>query len=109
MKLQIVEYRYDDIMNGEKHYRYTLEIEGRAITWTGSRAKKSSGAEVYNNLTTYLSNNCIEYNINHYPRYNNIPGVESEVIFEQEVSDKFLKEMFVDRRIKELEEDFKDE
>lgn len=107
MKLQIVESSYVDIMKGEKHYRYILEIEGRGITWTGSTAEKFSGAEVYNKLTRYLSNNCIEYNINHYPRYNNIPGVESEVIFEQEVSDKFLKEMFVDRRIKELEEDFK--
>ena len=107
MKLQIVEYSFDDITLLGKGYRYTLEIDGRALAWTGTMPEKSSSEKVYDKLIRYLANNCKEYNINHYPRYNSIDDLEQDVVFEKEVSDKFLKELFVNTRIKELEEDFK--
>ena len=107
MKLQIVEYKHDNIMLGCKVYRYMLEIDGRAVAWTGSLPEKSSGDKVYDKLSRYIENNCKDYNINHYQSFNSIPGVESEVVFEKEVCGSYLKEMFVKTRIKDIDEDFK--
>ena len=107
MKLQIVEYKFDKIMLGCKVYRYMLELDGRAVAWTGSLPEKSSGDKVYDKLSRYIENNCTSCDINDYPRCNYIPGVESEVIFEKEVCGSYLKEMFVKTRIKDIDEDFK--
>lgn len=107
MKLQIVEYRALNVLEGRINYRYILELDGRTVAWTGSTPEKYSSERVYDKLTRYLSNNCREYNIDNYPRFNRILGVEQDVVFEKEVSDAFLKELHIKQRIQAIEGDFK--
>lgn len=110
MKLQIVEYSVPNLLEGNIHHRYMLILDERVIRWTGSSASKRELKEVYSLLMNdLLSDGIKDINLENYPTFDftMIHGCEKEVIFEQEVSDKFLKEMFVASRIKELEEDFK--
>ena len=107
MKLQIVEYKMLDLLERNILYRYILYIDERAVVWTGSTSEKFSGEKVYDKLSQYLTNECKDYNINSYPRYNHISGAKEDVVFEKEVSDSYLKELYVETRIKALAEDFK--
>lgn len=108
MKLQIVEYRVLNQLEGNIHHRYMLELDGRVIRWSGSSATKRELKEVYNILMNNWSDAIKDFNPENYPKMNvkMIPGCEKEVIFEQEVSDSFLKELYIERRMKDIEEDF---
>ena len=108
MKLQIVEYRAPNILEGNIHYLYMLELDGRVVSWTGSSPSKRELKEVYGILTNGLSDGTIDLNIENYMKFNikMIPGLDKEVIFEKEVSDAYLKELYVEKRMKAMEKDF---
>lgn len=107
MKLQIVEYKLTDIINGCYRYRYTLEIDRRLILQFESM--DISFPKDY--ITNKLINN-IRYikdqDLEHYPRFNtdNIPSISKNILFEQEVSDHYFKDLKIQQRIKDLERDF---
>lgn len=106
MRLRIVEYSAHDILNGNKNYRYILELDERCVLWLHSK-EKTETEQVIRLLMKSLEHE-IDYNMEHYVTINdNIPGLEKEIIFEQEVSDTFLKELKIKRRIEDLAEDFK--
>lgn len=109
MKLQIIEYKIPDLLKGNILYRYILYIDERALVWSGSSPEKLPSEKVYDELSRYLANNCKDYNINSYSQHNRIYGVEEKVVFEKEVSDSYLKELYNESRIKALEEDFKND
>ena len=106
MKLQIVEYKMSNLLERNIQYRYILCIDRRAVIWSGNVPEKSSGEKVYDKLSSDLANNCKDYNINSYPRFNRIPGEESNVVFEKEVCDSYLKELYVETKMKAIEKDF---
>ena len=106
MKLQIVEYRMPNQLEGNIHYRYMLELDEKAILWTPPAPTKKEQKQVYNILMDKLLDDNIDYNMEHYVKFNKIIGVESEVIFEKEVSDAYLKELYVEKRMKAIEKDF---
>lgn len=106
MKLQIVEYRAPNMLEGNIHYRYMLELDEKVIICTTPSPTKKEMKQVYNKLMDKLLDCNIDYNIEHYVKYNKIIGVESEVIFETEVSDAYLKELYNEKRMKSIEQDF---
>ena len=106
MKLQIVEYRAPNILEGNIHYRYMLELDEKAILWTTPAPTKKDLKQVYNILMKKLLDDNIDYNIEHYVKFNKIIGLESEVIFETEVSESYLKELYIEKRMKSTEQDF---
>ena len=107
MKLQIVEYRALNMLEGNIHYRYILELDEKAVLWTSQTPKKKYPKKVYRMLMREMLNKDIDYNIEHYVKLNKWPGVERKVIFEEEVHDTFLKELHIKQRIQAIEEDFK--
>lgn len=107
MKLQIVEYRALNVLEGNIHYRYMLELDEKAVLWTPPTATKKEPKKVYNMLMSNLLNKYTDYNMEHYVKLNRWPGLEREVLFEKEVSDAFLKELHIKQRIQAIEEDFK--
>ena len=107
MKLQIVEYRVPIILEGNIHYRYMLELDEKAILWTPPAPIKKELKQVYNILMEKLLDDNIDYNMEHYVMLNKWPGIECEVIFETEVSDSYLKELYIEKRMKSIEQDFK--
>lgn len=108
MKLQIVEYKTPDMLEGNIHHRYMLELDGRVICWTGPTPNKRGLREVYSLLMNKLLDGIPDLNIEHYMKFDGkmIPGWEKEVIFEREVSDAYWKELYSERRMKEIEKDF---
>ena len=96
MKLQIVEYRAPNM----------LELDEKVILWTPPAPIKKELKEVYNILMDKLLDDNIDYNMEHYIKLNKIIGVASEVIFETEVSESYLKELYNERRMKSIEQDF---
>lgn len=48
----------------------------------------------------------IDYNMEHYVKFNKWHGLEVEVIFETEVSDAYLKELYIEKRMKAIEKYF---
>lgn len=106
MKLQIVEYRAPNMLEGNIHYRYMLELDEKVILWTPQAPIKKELKEVYNILMDKLLDDNIDYNMKHYIKFNKIIGVESEVMFETEVSESYLKELYVEKRMKAIEKDF---
>ena len=106
MKLQIVEYRAPNILEGYIHHRYMLELDEKAILCTPPSPMKKELKQVYNILMDKLLDENIDYNMEHYVKLNKWPGIEKEVIFEKEVSDSYLKELYIEKRMKDIEEDF---
>ena len=107
MKLQIVEYRALNMLEGVINYRYILELDEKIVLWTPSTPKKKEPKEAYRMLIKEMLNKNIDYNMEHYVKLNNWPGVEREVIVEEELSDSYLKELHIKQRIQDIEEDFK--
>lgn len=107
MKLQIVEYRALNILEGNIHYRYMLELDEKAVLWTTPTATKKEPKKVYSTLMSNLSNKYTDYNMEHYVTIDKWPGLEREVLFEKEVSDAFLKELHIKQRIQAIEGDIK--
>ena len=106
MKLQIVEYRAPNILEGYIHYRYMLELDEKVVLWTPLSPMKKELKSVYNILMSKLLDENTDYNMEHYIKLNKWPGIECEVIFEKEVSDTYLKELSIERRMKAMEKDF---
>ena len=69
MKLQIVEYRMPNQLEGNIHYRYMLELDGRVVRWTGPSPSKRELKVVYGILTNGLSDGTIDLNIENYMIY----------------------------------------
>lgn len=106
MKLQIVEYGAPNMLEGNIHYRYMLELDEKVILWTQPALTKKELKQVYNILMEKLLDDNIDYNMEHYILLNKWPGLEREVIFETEVSDAYLKELYIEKRMKAIEKDF---
>lgn len=107
MKLQIVEYKLSDSVNMCDRYRYTLELDDRALLHFESMDFSMPDDCVIKKLMPYIRL-LTDYDLEHYNRFNidKIPGISKKVIFEQEVSDHYLKDLKIQRRIEELEKDF---
>ena len=107
MKLQIVEYKLTDLLNGCDRYRYTLELDGRLMLYFGPVDVSIQHDFAIKKLMSHLRL-LTNFDIGNYTRinYDKIPGIDKKVIFEQEVSDHFLKDLKIKERIEELEGDF---
>lgn len=108
MKLQIVEYRMSNQLEGNIHHRYMLELDGRVIRWTGPTQSKRELKEVYSILMNNWSDGIKDLNPENYMKLDvkMIPVCERDVLFEKEVSDAYWKELYTERRMKEIEKDF---
>lgn len=106
MKLQIVEFRINDILNGTFNYRYVLELNERLLLITTSPTQQTPD-RIYNTLMNNFLEYIIDYNLEHYTLYNPIVGIDYKVIFEQEVPDTYLKDLYTESRLKDIEKDFK--
>lgn len=90
------------MLEGKTYYRYMLQLDERAVVWTNS-STQTELKKVHKLLMNKLLDEEIDYNLNHYVKFNNIPR---RVLFEQNVSDSFLKKLYIERRMKDLEKDF---
>ena len=108
MKLQIVEYKIDNIMSFNPLYTYTLELDGKRIIQSSSTTELTK-KRIANLLLDKIPDLIRSFNINDYPYSvdKSFPGLRYKVIFEQEVSNLFLKELYTKHRIEDMEEDFK--
>ena len=108
MKLQIVEYKVHNIMSFNPVYTYTLELDGKRIIQTSSTTELTK-ERIANLLLDKIPDLIRSFNIKDYPYSvdKSFPGLRYKVIFEQEVSNSFLKELYTKHRIEDMEEDFK--
>ena len=106
IKLQIVEYKVTDPVNGCDRYRYTLELDGRLMLMFESMDISTPQDCAIKKLMASIRL-LTDYDLEHYNRFNidNL-GIDKKVIFEQEVSDHYLKDLKIQRRIEDLEGDF---
>ena len=63
MKLQIVEYRAPNMLEGNIHYRYMLELDEKLILWSPPSPIKKELKQVYNKLMEKLLDDNIDYNM----------------------------------------------
>lgn len=107
MKLQIVEYKLSDIVYSCYRYRYTLELDGRPILQFDSM-DVSLPKDFVNNKLMSSTRLLKDIDLEHYKRFNfdKVPGIDKTIIFEQEVSDHYIKDIKINERISDLERDF---
>lgn len=106
MKLEIVEFILNDILNGTCNYRYVLELNQRLLFSITSPTQQSQDRICNRLMHNFLESN-IDYNLEHYILYGRpIEGINYKVIFEQEVPDTYLKDLCTERRMKAIEGDF---
>lgn len=110
MKLQIVEYKVSDIFNGCYRYRYTLELDKRLILQFESMDIIFSLDYITKKLMASLRL-LTDIDLEHYHRFNfdNVPNIVKTILFEQKVSDHYLKDIKIQQRINDLQKDFKNE
>lgn len=108
MKLQIVEYEIRDCTNICNRHRYILEMDGRVMLQFESEVELTKEfviAKLIKNIKILH-----DLDIEHYPKLNidKNPSIfnKKTIIFEQEVSDHYLKDLKIQQRIKEIEGDF---
>lgn len=106
MKLEIVEFRMIDILNDTCNYRYVLELNERLLCFI-TAPRQQTPDRIYDILMYHFLESNIDYNLEHYTLYGPIQGIDYKVIFEQEVSDTYLKDLYIERRMKAIEGDFK--
>ena len=108
MKLQIVEYKTYDQMNMCERYRYTLELDGRLMLQFESMNISFQQDYVTNKLIESVRL-LTDLDLEHYNIFNGnkLPDISKKVLFEQEVSDHYLKDLMIQQRIKDIEGDFK--
>lgn len=106
MTLQIVEFIMNDILNGTCNYRYVLELNERLLFFI-TRPTQQTPDRIYNILMNHFLESNIDYNLEHYTLYGPIVGIDYKVIFEQEVPDTYLKDLYTESRLKDIEGDFK--
>lgn len=105
MKLQIVEIRGFDCLCGEQCYRYVLQLDEWWLVRLVSDKKKQV-KQIYGTLMSKLIDCSTDLDLEHSIRCSEIPGIDSEVIFEQEVQDTFIKELKIKKRLKDIQKDF---
>ena len=110
IKLQIVEYKLTDLLNGCDRYRYTLEIDGRLMLQFESMDVSLPQDYVINKLLNNLRL-LTDLDLEHYNRFNigKVQGISKKILFEQEVSDHYLKDLKIQERIKDIEGDFEND
>lgn len=106
MKLQIVEYRVINVLGGYVNYHYILEIDEKYVLWTNPSPVKKELKDVYSLLMNKLLDENTDLNPEHWSKLGKLKGVDRQVLFEQEVPETYLKELKIERRIKEIEKDF---
>lgn len=106
MKLQIVEYRVINVLGGYVNYHYILEFDEKYILWTPPTPSKKELKKVYSILMNKLLDKNIDLNPEHWVKLGKLKGIDRKVLFEQEVPETYLKELKIERRIKEIEKDF---
>lgn len=105
MKLQIVEYSVPSVIDRNMNYCYILELDEKGIVWCSSTQKLET-EKVIGILNRKLLDEHIDLNMEHLVKFNMV-GTVPKILFVEDVSDSFLKEIFVERRKKAIEEDFK--
>lgn len=107
MKLQIVEYKFNDIVNRCDRYRYTLELGGRLMLQFQSKDLRLPNDFVTNKLMNSIRL-LKDIDLEHYHRFNfdEVPDIDKTILFEQEVSDHYIKDIKINERISDLERDF---
>lgn len=107
MKLQIVEYEIKNYLEGNIDYRYMLELDESVVLWTCYKTPIELKV-VYDKLINRLLDENIDYDLKHGMKFNihMNPGLERKVLFEKEVSDTFLKELYVERKLNKIKEMF---
>lgn len=108
MKLQLVEYKSFDQLNMCDMYRYTLELDGRLMLRFETMNLRVPMDDVIKKLMASLRL-LTDFNLEHYNKFNfdKMPGISKKVLFEQEVPDTYLKNLCIESRIKQIQEDFK--
>jgi uncharacterized protein (DUF111 family) len=113
MKLQLVEYNACSILRGTKIYIHALLLDERCLVMDEERSVKlfnadmPSNNEIYNSLIDkLLSSNTLDLNLEHYYMANIDPSVHMKVLFEKEVPDTYLKDLYIESRKKSIDEDF---
>lgn len=109
IKLQIVEYKVTDLLNGCNRYRYTLELDGRLMLMFESMNISTPHDCAIKKLMASIRL-LTDFDLYHYNaiNYDKIPGIDKKVIFEQEVSDHYLKVLKIQERIEDLKKDFEE-
>ena len=107
MKLQIVEYEINDLLNNLSYYKNVLLLDGRAVLEYNYPIRDTKVYNAVRNLLTLLMN-IKDYDLEHYPKLNSLlTGLNNKtILYEQEVSDHFLKDIKIQQRIEEIEGDF---
>lgn len=109
MKLQIVEYKFTYPVNMRARYRYALELDGKLMLLFETMDVSLQPDYTIKKLMTSIRL-LTDFDLGHYNAiyYDKIPGISKKVIFEQEVSDHYLKDLKIQRRIEDLERDFEE-
>lgn len=107
MKLEIVEYKLYNQVYDCYIYRYNLELGGRSMLHFESMVDRMSKYFAINKLMSY-TRILTDMNLEHYKRvnYDKVPGIDKTIIFEQEVPDTYLKDLYTESRLKDIEKDF---
>ena len=110
MKLQIIEYKLSDPVNMCDRYRYTLELDGRLMLQFELMNVSAPHDFAIKKLMSYLRL-LTDLDLEHYNRFNigKTPGISKKILFEQEVSDHYLKDLKIQQRIKDIEGDFEND
>ena len=108
MKLQIVEYKTYDQINMCERCRYTLVLDRRLMLLFESMNVSFTQDYVINKLMTSVRL-LTDFDLEHYNIFNGdkLPEISKKVLFEQEVSDHYLKDLMIQQRIEDIEGDFK--
>lgn len=104
MKLQIVEYKFPDLLSGDIIFRYNLSIDGGVVACVVSSGVPMPTEKVYSRLTRYLLDNYKDFE--HVIKLNITPN-GGKVLSEIEISKTFFKELKIKNRLNDLEKDFK--
>lgn len=105
IKLQVVEYESYDLRVACYKYRYILELDGRWMLHLVSVNTILPTDYVIKELMKKV-HLLTDIDLEHYNRFNKMPGIAKKVLFEQEVSDHYLKDLKIQQRINDLEKDF---
>ena len=107
MKLQIVEYKLTDLLNGCDRYRYTLELDGRLMLYFGPVDVSIHPDYAIKKLMSSIRL-LTNFDIGNYTRINfaKVPGSSKKILLEKEESDHYLKDLKIQERIEDLERDF---
>lgn len=107
MKIQIVEYKLHTPTSLSVINRYTLELDNRVLLQFDFENISLPVDYVTKKLMSHLRL-LTDYDLENYKRFHidNLTGISKKILLEQEVSDSFLKELYVEKKMKAIEGDF---